>query len=133
MPDDALEGDGGAGVHRAQAVGVRHRRHLRDHRSVNLKQNVFVNELINVSLGRIFSTPQKRGRLVRSRVTTSSEMAGHFSFSRISPSLFVLATDTQNRMLARSCRRRRRSRFSPVPARRTQIIDGGRRENERSL
>ena len=51
VPDDALEGDGGAGVHGAEAVGVRHRRHLRDHRSVNLKQkekNVIVNELIDI-------------------------------------------------------------------------------------
>ena len=51
VPDDALEGDGGAGVHRAEAVGVRHRRHLRDHRSVNLKQKrkkVFVKDLIDI-------------------------------------------------------------------------------------
>ena len=51
VPDDALEGDGGAGVHGAEAVGVRHRRHLRDHRSVNLEQKgnkVFVKDLIDI-------------------------------------------------------------------------------------
>jgi hypothetical protein len=38
VPDDALEGDGGAGVERAQAVGLRHRAHVRAHARVHLKR-----------------------------------------------------------------------------------------------
>ena len=38
MPDDALERDGGAGVHGTEAVGVGHRRHLGDHGRVDLEE-----------------------------------------------------------------------------------------------